>query len=381
MVTVLVVDDDPIFVEMLSFVLAHGGFETRSAYDGASALQALTGEIPDLIVLDVMLPDMDGFEICQRIRNNARTAETPILMLSARTQVADKLSGFESGADDYVGKPADPKEIVARIRALLARSHRTRPQAGEVLSFLGAKGGVGTTTTALNVALAIRQEGRRVVYLEVGGVGLSATWMLGLRPVHNLLDLTAPDGFRISMAALETCILQHASGLSYLPGHDHSVRLDRYRPGILADTVTTLQAHYDYTIIDLGVSALISGTDLLLHSSAIIPVAEHDAVSLSQLGALIDWLKMERLSSKIPGFVLVDHSSGPAKDSASRVASQANLGILGVIPPASNELYYATSRQETLLEAAADGVASGALRELASRLCQPHIVVAPTLQP
>ncbi|MHB1294455.1 MAG: response regulator [Anaerolineae bacterium] len=381
MVTVLIVDDDPIFVEMLSFVLAHGGFETRPAYDGKSALQALSAELVDIIVLDVMLPDMDGFEICRHIRDNPRSAEIPILMLSARTQVADKLSGFESGADDYVGKPADPKEIVARIRALLARSHRTRPQMGQTLAFVGAKGGVGTTTTALNLALAIREEGHRVLYMEVGGIGLSAAWTLGLRPTHNLLDLTAPEGFRLSMASLETCIIEYAGGLCYLPGHDNTVRSDRYRPGMLADTVAMLQAHFDFTILDVGSSALSAGTDLLLHSTAIIPVSEHDAASIWQLSALLGWLKTERLSSKIPGFVLVDRSVGPVKDSTSRVASQTGLGILTVIPPATDELYYATTRQEPLLTAAPDGAASAAFRELAGRLCQPSITVAPTLRP
>ena len=98
--TILIVDDDPALVEMLTFMLGRGGFQTRAAYDGTRALEILGAEPIDLVVLDVMLPDMDGFEICRRIRRIPEIGELPILMLSARTQVADRLSGFESGADD-----------------------------------------------------------------------------------------------------------------------------------------------------------------------------------------------------------------------------------------------------------------------------------------
>lgn len=138
--TVLIVDDDPTLVEMLTFVLERAGFATRGAQDGARALELLNAETIDLIVLDVMLPDMDGFEICQRIRALPNGADMPILMLSALTQVTDKLSGFESGADDYVPKPADPKEIVARVRALLGRTQRSRGMAIPVIAFVGEIG-------------------------------------------------------------------------------------------------------------------------------------------------------------------------------------------------------------------------------------------------
>src|SRR4030042_5896959 len=108
--TVLIVDDDPSLVEMLTFVLNRGGFQTQAAYDGSRALEILSTEPIDLVVLDVMLPDMDGFEISRKIRGLAEIGDLPILMLSARTQVSDRLDGFESGADDYVPKPAEPKE-------------------------------------------------------------------------------------------------------------------------------------------------------------------------------------------------------------------------------------------------------------------------------
>ena len=122
--TILVVDDYAAFVETLVFALTEKGFETRTACEGARALEILDSEPIDVVLLDVMMPDLDGLEVCQRIRRNPKTAKLPIIMLSARTQVADRLKGFDSGADYYIPKPADPREIIARIKALV---NRTQP--------------------------------------------------------------------------------------------------------------------------------------------------------------------------------------------------------------------------------------------------------------
>src|SRR5690554_6514712 len=189
---ILIVDDDPTLIEMLTFVLTRGGYETAAAADGNRAIEILRTTPIDLVVLDVMLPDTDGYEICRRIRALPGIGQLPILMLSARTQVPHRLTGFESGADDYVPKPADPKEILARVRALLVRAGRAKA-APPVIAFVGVKGGVGATTTSVNVALSLLSAHPRTVLVELGQSGQSGAWQLGLTPRESLLDLTSGD--------------------------------------------------------------------------------------------------------------------------------------------------------------------------------------------
>lgn len=121
---ILVVDDDKEIVRLVRSYLEKAGYEVFAAYDGESALHTLRREKPDLLVLDLMLPDRDGWDITRLIRNDDSLADTPIIMLTARVEDSDKIVGLEIGADDYITKPFNPREVVARVRALLRRSQR-----------------------------------------------------------------------------------------------------------------------------------------------------------------------------------------------------------------------------------------------------------------
>ncbi|KFE33262.1 response regulator transcription factor [Thioclava atlantica] len=123
---ILIVDDDPRLRELVRIALERAGFATLTAADGTSALIHSRREAPDLIVLDIGLPEIDGFVVCRRIR---ATSEVPILFLTARDDEIDRIVGLELGADDYVSKPFSPRELVARVRAILKRAgHEARPE-------------------------------------------------------------------------------------------------------------------------------------------------------------------------------------------------------------------------------------------------------------
>ncbi|WP_432662972.1 response regulator [Wukongibacter baidiensis] len=118
MKTILVVDDEKTIVDILEFNLKREGYEVLTAYDGEQAIDTALNECPDLVLLDVMLPKLDGFEVCKKIREKMTT---PILMLTAREEIVDKVLGLELGADDYINKPFVVKEILARVKANLRR--------------------------------------------------------------------------------------------------------------------------------------------------------------------------------------------------------------------------------------------------------------------
>lgn len=121
---ILVVDDEPKIVRVLKGYLESAGFQVIAAYDGTEALAAFRHETPDLIVLDLMLPEVDGLDVARAIR---RESDVPLIMLTARVDEADRLIGLELGADDYVTKPFSPREVVARVRAVLRRVAGSEP--------------------------------------------------------------------------------------------------------------------------------------------------------------------------------------------------------------------------------------------------------------
>ena len=119
---VLVVEDEPDIRHLIAHHLGREGFRCREVATGAEALRAVRTSIPDLIVLDLMLPEMGGLEVCRRLRGDDGTAAIPIIMLTAKSDEIDRVVGLELGADDYVAKPFSPKELVARVRAVLRRA-------------------------------------------------------------------------------------------------------------------------------------------------------------------------------------------------------------------------------------------------------------------
>jgi two-component system response regulator MtrA len=122
MSVILVVDDDPDIRALVALKLSTAGHRVESAADGHGALHSVSNEVPDLVVLDVGMPGISGFDVCRALRQQEATARIPILLLTARAQESDVQNGFASGADDYITKPFSPRELLSRVEAVLARS-------------------------------------------------------------------------------------------------------------------------------------------------------------------------------------------------------------------------------------------------------------------
>ncbi|MBX3274393.1 MAG: response regulator transcription factor [Sandaracinaceae bacterium] len=127
---ILIVDDEPDLVELLEYNLRQSGYTVTTARDGASAFAEVRRQPPDLILLDLMLPDVSGTEVCRRLKKDASTEGIPVLMITARSEEIDRVVGFELGADDYITKPFSPREVVLRVQAVLRRA-RPRHESSE----------------------------------------------------------------------------------------------------------------------------------------------------------------------------------------------------------------------------------------------------------
>jgi two-component system alkaline phosphatase synthesis response regulator PhoP len=157
---VLVVEDDPDIAQLVVRYLDKAGFSTEVLSNGRDAIAAIAARPPDLLILDLMLPQVDGLEVCRIARSSEATASIPIIMLTARTEESDRIVGLELGADDYLAKPFSPAELIARVRALLRRAARGSPPPGPTISYgpIAVDAGRHTVSVAgVEVALTAKE--------------------------------------------------------------------------------------------------------------------------------------------------------------------------------------------------------------------------------
>jgi len=199
---ILVVDDDREIVRLLRAYLEQGSYQVLVAYDGETALHVLRRERPDLVILDLMLPDRDGWDMTRIVRGDPVLAATPIIMLTARVEDHDKIVGLELGADDYVTKPFNPREVMARVRAVLRRA-QGEPVPARVIQ-------AGELTIDLD-AHQIQVKGQPL-YLTPTEFGL--LWALAEHHSHTLTRLELIEqGLGYSYEGLERTVDSHIKNL------------------------------------------------------------------------------------------------------------------------------------------------------------------------
>jgi pilus assembly protein CpaE len=254
---ILVVDDDPNVQRLLQYTLKQEGYEVVIASDGAEGFRMWGAEAPDLILLDVMLPKLDGYQVATKIRTEEGTSgHVPIIMLTAEREVEQKVRGLRAGADDYLIKPFHPAELMARIKSLLARfaPQETlvgRPPLGRVLALYGAKGGVGTTTIAINAAIALHRELGRKVCLVDGNLqfGDHRVFLdLGLDKKSIVDIVTAPN---IDVDLVRQVMVKHDSGVDLLLAPPSPETAELVTPEHMPVILDLLRGLYDYIVIDI----------------------------------------------------------------------------------------------------------------------------------
>lgn len=377
---VLVVDDEPDIVRLLTFALQADGYQVISAKNGSDGLALARQEHPDIVILDVMMPGMDGFEVCNELRSKPDTASLPIIMLSALGQVSDRVKGLRAGADDYVPKPVNLDELSARVAALLSRSHRppagaaAPAKAGKILGFYGAKGGTGVTTIALNIAALLAQQKKTVILADLRGSYGTLSAHLKWTPAENFAQLFDLTPSQIDERAVNARIFSTSFGVKVLFGPQ---RIEEFRePSVetIRTTIKQLAAMAEYVVLDIqsGSSPAIETT--LRACDLVSVVLEPEPTCIQAARVALELLRAWGISGNLVSAVVSNRSGMTTGANLREIRTQLGCEIVGVVPFASEAYTAALTQGVPLAVWRPDNIAAMTLKEMAARLTATTLI-------
>jgi len=254
---ILVVDDTELNLKMVSAILVKDGYEVITARNGFEALEVIKISPPALAILDVMMPDMDGYTLCQHFRQTPVTARIPIIILTALSGVDDKIKAFDSGADDFLGKPFEPQELRARIKVLLRRvaereTVQNTNEPGKVIGVFSLRGGVGVSMVASNLAAALAQIWRSPVILSDQAFVNGQSALLFDLPLRNTwADVGHSPAKEMDINMLNSALLHHDSGVHVLASPRRPDEGETITAEHVQRAIELLRSYYHYVILDL----------------------------------------------------------------------------------------------------------------------------------
>ncbi len=348
--TILIVDDDLDTLRLVGLTLDKQGYKIVAASGGRQALSLARSRKPDLILLDLMMPDMDGIEVARRLRADPETQGIPIIMFTAKAQTEDKLEGYEAGADDYITKPAQPRELLAHVRAVLARSQRhqapaVRPQAerGKVIGVIATKGGLGVSTVALNLGIVLHYQSKKPVIVAdyrpgCGSIGLE----LGYSNAQSLNRLLMLPPSELQLNAVDGELISHLEGVGVrfmLSSPNPQDAKQTFPPENFAGVTDCLAQLAVFTVLDLGASITPVNDLVLERCDQIILVLEPVGQTILQARAMIDYLYEKGIEDDRIIPVLYNRLRAGVQLSLSQVQDQLRRSVTSVFT-ANPELAY-----------------------------------------
>jgi len=354
---ILIIDDDVNALKLLGYTLRKAGYEILVAQNGFEGVDKAIANRPDLIVSDLMMPRMDGYEVTRRIRSNPTTQHIPIIMLTAKSQVQDKVAGFEAGANDYVTKPVMPAELIARIKAQLAaiKTAALMPigaikSSARIISFIGAKGGSGTTTLISNLGIAFQNSGKDMTLVDFQAANGTLCQQLGYASNNNLFTLLK-DSAPITPDALGRAIITHKSGLTLLPPPQGVyARYQPISPKQANNILDIVETGKDYVFIDLGAMLNATATAVLKRSHLTCIVSEPNIIAIDLTRRTLQYFNDVGIASDKVGSVIINRSRTGHGFTISQLKELLNTEVWGIISPSPELSHQAIQSKKTLVE-------------------------------
>ena len=374
--TILIVDDDLDTLKLVGMMLERKGYEIIAAANGRKALELVAKSLPDLILLDIMMPEMDGYEVARRLRSNPKTEFIPIIMFTAKSQIDDRIEGLEAGADAYITKPTQPRELFAQVKAMLKRTpmRSAGPQvpvaeAGMVFGVLAAKGGVGTSTLAINLAIAMRQKTKESVILSDYRPGQGTVSLdLGSGNTDGMLRLLRGEE-EITKRSLEGILLTHGSGIKTLLSSPDSVDA-KYVTEVDKFLEITEQLRYlaSHIVLDLGAALSPLASAVVHKCDHVVLCLEPSPNNVKQTRSLFQALVKEGVGEGRITSVLINRMRISIQLSWKQTEEQFEYPIATVFTPIPEMAYQASRTNTPLVLQDSTSLTSQQFQKLASIL-------------
>jgi pilus assembly protein CpaE len=375
---ILIADDDVETLRLIGRMLQRQGYEIAAAANGAQALEMTRTGSPDLIILDVMMPDMDGYQVTRQLRQDASTAEIPILMFTAKTQVEDKVTGYEAGVDEYITKPIHPAELVARVKSLLSRAkaHPSPPSAerGYMIAVMAPKGGLGASTLTLNLAISYAQRVKSdVIAAELRPGHGSWAQDLGYNTKEGLNNLLRTKPFEIKNNNVEAQLLRTTySGVRLLLADSEISDVDLVEASAQIESVVRILPFLaSMVLLDIGVPVLPKIDRVLAFCDEIMLFTEPFPASLRSTKRYMQELSNSGFGkSKLLTVVMINRIRADIQLTITQVQESLGQTVAQVIPPVPEIAYQAALQFLPLVKIQPDGLVAQQYRRLAEIIAQ-----------
>ena len=296
MIRVLIIDDEPINHQLVAKALESLDCQIANAENGTTGIARANALRPDIIITDVIMPDISGYEVTNQLRRDPQFSATPIIMLTAQSGLQDKLRAFEVGADDYLSKPFEPAELVARVTSLVRRAELVHamiaPQdssrLAQIMAVHSLRGGTGCSTLAVNLGLCLSNLWSETILLDLTMTAGQVALMLNKNLRRTWADIARYKSGELDMEVLRSIIDNHESGLSFIAAPTFPGEGDFLTGETLAWAISILKEHFQYILLDLPHDFSELSLSTLDASDSILLVAAPDMASVRATAAAMD---------------------------------------------------------------------------------------------
>jgi pilus assembly protein CpaE len=374
---ILIVDDDVQTLRLVGLMLERQGYKILASSNGTQAITMARSEHPDLILLDIMMPDVDGYSVARTLRKEPETTDIPILMFTAKAQVEDKIAGYESGADDYLTKPIHPAELTAHMRAILSRSKARTPtgtlERGYTIGVMAAKGGLGVSSLALNLGINYFQTTKQdVIAAELRPGQGSWGGELGMptqEGLNNLLRLAPND---INTSTIDNELVRVPYGIRLLTASPYArdVQLIKNTKNFEA-VVDHLSLMAKLVLLDIGTNTHLALDEMLNMCKEVIVITEPFPGTVQRTKQLLEDLKQRGFGkNKLVTLVIVNRIRADVQLSITQVQEALGQPVAQVIPPAPEVSFQAATRNLPMIQVQIGGLLSLQYSRLAEGIAE-----------
>lgn len=374
---ILLVDDDIDTLRLVGMMLENKGYQIIAANNGEKAIELTKKEHPDLIILDIMMPGLDGFEITRQLRSDSTTRHIPIIIFTAKSRTEDKVLGLESGADGYLTKPISSRELLAHVKSTINRSPKAPPATqkrgrGFLIGVTAPRGGLGVSTVALNLGLSLYQSTRMSVIVAdfrpgQGIIGLE----LGIRNVGGFNRLLKMSPQEINPNMVEKELIHHSTGIRLLVSSS-APEDARYATtvGNFVSITSHLETLADISILDLGVGLSIVNAEVFPLCQQLLIIVEPLPQSIKLAKSLEQSIIQVGLSSSQIDYVMVNRVRSSLQMTLSEVEEGLGKNVQAVITPHPELAYQASMNHTAMILIQPESLPAQQFRGLSEKIAQ-----------